>query len=187
MVASVHSGGEGQRSLTVGIVVRRHRGPVIRGPGNRQRNLAGPAEGDRHLDPADVLPSTETADRHDGRARRRDGRRRHAGERLGVVGVVGEAHLHLDRLALVGRHQRVGARRRAGDVRLGAAVHLNPLERVADGGQPVGIHDGGGDRRQRLPDLRRAGDRRRARRGGVRGGAGGGVGDVGGEAGAPQR
>ena len=45
--------------------------------------------------------------------------------------------------------------------------HPDPLVRVADAGQPVGIHDGGGARRQRLPDLRRAGDRRRARRGGV--------------------
>ena len=78
-----------------------------------------------------------------------------------------KAHPHLDRRALVGRHQRVGARRRPGDVRLGAAVHPDPLVRVADAGQPVGIHDGGGNRRQRLPDLRRAGDRRRARRRGV--------------------
>ena len=97
-----------------------------------------------------------------------NGRRRRAGQRLGVAGVVGEAHLHLDRRALVGRHQRVGARRRRGDVRLSVVGgHPDPLVRVADAGQPVGIHDGGGDRRQRLPDLRCAGDRRRARRGGV--------------------
>ncbi len=93
--------------------------------------------------------------------------RRRAGQRLGVAGVVGEAHPHLDRRALVGRHQRVGARRRPGDVRLGAVVHPDPLVRVADAGQPVGIHDAGGVRRQRLPDLRRARDRRRARRKGV--------------------
>ena len=37
---------------------------------------------------------------------------------LVVAGVVGEAHRHLDRRALVGRHQGVGARRRPGDVRL---------------------------------------------------------------------
>ncbi len=92
------------------------------------------------------------------------GRRRRAGQRLGVAGIVGEAHRHLDRLALVRRHQRVGARRRPGDVRLGGVVHPDPLVRVADAGQPVGIHDGGGARRQRLPDLRRARDRRRARR-----------------------
>ena len=101
-----------------------------------------------------------------GVVRRRDGRRRHAGERLGVAGVVGEAHLHLDRRAQVVGHQRVGARRRRGDVRLGAVGgHPDPLVRVAGGGQPVVIHDGGGDRRQRLPDRRRPGDRRRARRG----------------------
>ena len=96
--------------------------------------------------------------------------RRRAGQRLGVAGVVGEAHRHLDLRALVVRHQRVGACRRLGDVRLGGGVsgHPDPLVRVADVGQPVGIHDGGGVRRQRLPDLRRARDRRLARRGGVR-------------------
>ena len=100
--------------------------------------------------------------------RRRDGLRRLAGQRLGVAGVVGEAHPHLDRLVLVVRHQRVGAcRRRQGDVRLVAAVHPDPLVHVVDGGQPVGILDVCGVRRQRLPDLRRARDRRRARRGGV--------------------
>ena len=66
--------------------------------------------------------------RRKGVRRRRDGRRRHAGQRLGVAGSVGEAHPHLDRHALVRRHQRVGAcRRQQGDVRLGGAVHPDPL------------------------------------------------------------
>ena len=92
---------------------------------------------------------------------RRDGRRRHAGQRLAVAGIVGEAHRHLDRRALVGRHQRVGACRRPVDL----SGPPGPLVHVVDVAQPVAIHDGGGDRRQRLPDLRRAGDRRPARRG----------------------
>ena len=107
--------------------------------------------------------------RRKGVGRRLDGLRRRAGQPLGVVEIVGEAHRHLDRRALVRRHQRVGACcRRLGDVRLGGVSgHPDPLVRVADVGQPVVIHDGGGVRRQRLPDLRRARDRRRARRGGV--------------------
>ena len=69
--------------------------------------------------------------RRGGVGRRRDGRRRHAGQPLGVAGVVGEAHPHLDRLVLVVRHQRVGAcRRQQGDVRLGGVVHPDPLVRV---------------------------------------------------------
>ena len=61
--------------------------------------------------------------------------RRRAGERLGIAGVVGEAHLDLDGLAQVGVDQGVGARILAGDVLLVRAVHPDPLVRV--GGQLV--------------------------------------------------
>ena len=103
-----------------------------------------------------------------GRHRRDHRRRGRAGAHLGIAGVVGEAHLHLDRLALVGGDQGVGARRRPGDVGLGAVgLHPDPLVGVADAGHPVGVHDAGGDCRQRLAHLRRARDRRRPRRGTV--------------------
>ncbi len=135
----------------LGVLPRRLAQPLA----HRIRHVGrhGPAE------PRRPRPKRRRGDQGD-----RRGRRRRAGQRLVVAGIVGEAHRHLDRLALVRRHQRVGARRRLGDGRLGGVVHPDPLVRVADAGQPVGIHDGGGDRRQRLPDLRRARDRRRARR-----------------------
>ena len=82
--------------------------------------------------------------------------------------VVGEGHLDLEGLAQVGVDQGVGARILARNVRLVRAVHPDPLVRVGGAGQPVGVGNAGGDRRQRLAHLRRARDGRRARRGGVR-------------------
>ena len=85
--------------------------------------------------------------------------------------VVGEGHPHLEGRAQVGVDQGVGRVGLVGDVRRvrGAVrIHPDPLVAVADTGQPVRIHDAGGDRRQRLAHLRRARDGRRARRGGVR-------------------
>ena len=112
-----------------------------------------------------VLSLGHRAVRGRGADRRRHGPRRHAGQRLRFVGVVGEGHPHLDRRAQIVRHQRVSARRRRTNVRLGAVDgHPDPLVRVADAGQPVAVGDRGGARRQRLPDPRPAGDRRRARR-----------------------
>ena len=145
-------------------------GVVVRDVGGRAVALGGGEEQQPELVARGQAGGLEVPARGDrgGGGGGSNGRRRRAGQRLGVAGVVGEAHLHLDRRAQVGIHQRVGARRRRGDVRLGVVGgHPDPLVRVADAGQPVGIHDGGGDRRQRLLDLRRAGDRRRARRGGV--------------------
>ena len=89
-----------------------------------------------------------------------------AGERLGMAEVVVEAHPHLEGLAQVGVDQGVGARILARNVGL-RAVHPDPLVRVGGAGQPVVIHDAGGDRRQRLAHLGRARDGRRARRRGV--------------------
>ena len=91
---------------------------------------------------------------------------------LPVARVVGEAHLHLEPLARVRLDQRVGLRRRPRDVRLRAAVHAHPLVGEA-GRQPVSVHDAGGGRRQGPAHLRRAGNLRLARGGGVGGGGGG--------------
>ena len=82
--------------------------------------------------------------------------------------VVGEGHPHLEGRAQVGVDQGVGARILARNVRLVRAVHPDPLVRVSGAGQPVGVGNTRGRGRQRLPDLRRAGDGRRARRGDVR-------------------
>ena len=49
-----------------------------------------------------------------------------------VAGGVAEAHPDLDGLALIVGDQGVAARRRPGNVRLGAAVHPDPLVGVGD-------------------------------------------------------
>ena len=106
---------------------------------------------------------------------RRDRDRLVAGERLGVASIVGEIHLYLDGLAVVGRGQRVGAACCSRDV----AARPEPLVGVAGGGQAVGVHDVRGPSRQRHADLRGAGDSRLAG-GGVVGGVvvGDGAGEV---------
>ena len=98
-----------------------------------------------------------------------------AGACLVVVGVVGERHFHLDRLAQVVDHQRVGARVRVRDLLLVGPVHPDPLVGVGIAriaivglGQPVVVYRplrGG----QRLAHPRRARNGRVARRGVVAG------------------
>ena len=92
-VVSVRKGTGSPSSSAMSSGVRRQRLPDLRRARDRRRARRG------------------------GVVRRPDGRRL-AGQRLVVAGIVGEAHRHLDRRALVGRHQRVGACRRLGDVRL---------------------------------------------------------------------
>ena len=95
---------------------------------------------------------------------------RRAGALLLAAQLVGEAHLHLDLLARVGGGQRVGGGGRVGDVRRvrhAVGVHPHPLVGEARG-QPVGVHDGARVGGQLLPGLRRAGNRRLARRDVVR-------------------
>ena len=89
--------------------------------------------------------------------------RRRAGECLFVARVVGKADtLTLMVVALVGVGQRVGAARRARYVRVRRPVVPYPLVAVRNAGQPVGVRDAGGARRQRLPHLRRPADGRRS-------------------------
>ena len=79
---------------------------------------------------------------------------RSAGQRLLVVSVVGEAHLHLDGLALIGIYQGVGRTSGVLDVRVRTTVVPYPLVAVGDVGQPVSVRDVRGVRgvrRQRLP------------------------------------
>ena len=81
---------------------------------------------------------------------------------LAVACVVGEPHLHLERLARVRRYQRVGAAVRA-DIRLVVrGVHPHPLEVVAGRecvrGQTVRVINRPDRGRQRLAHLRHARD-----------------------------
>ena len=174
------------------IVRRSPPSPQLQPQLRRPRHLHRLAEGHRHLnliiDRVGPVRPRIRGDRHSAHRRGRRGRahrrRRRAGERLGMAEVVVEAHPHLEGLAQVGVDQGVGARILARNVGL-RAVHPNPLVRVGGAGQPVRIHDAGGDRRQRLAHLGRARDGRRARRRGVGGaGGGGGVVAVGGVGGA---
>ena len=122
--------------------------------------------GHGHRTGPDHVAAAQGGDGADGHHRRR----RRAGQRLRGFEIVGEAHPHLEGLAQFGVDQGVGRVGRVGDVhrvRGAVGVHPDPLVRVGGAGQPVVIHDAGGDRRQRLAHLRRARDGRRARRGGV--------------------
>ena len=83
-----------------------------------------------------------------------DGSRRRAGERLGVAGVVGERHPHLDGCARVGVRQLVGRAGRAVDGR----VIAKPLVAERRIGQAVGVRDARRIRRQRLAHFGRAAD-----------------------------
>ena len=149
-------------------------GVVVRDVGGRGVALGGGEEQQPELVARGQAGGLEAPVRGDlGGGGGSNGRRLRAGQRLGVAGVVGEAHLHFDRRAQVGIHQRVGARRRRGDVRLSVVGgHPDPLEagiavRKKGVRQPVHIRDGAHRRGQCLAHLRRAGDRRRAGGGGV--------------------
>ena len=65
-----------------------------------------------------------------------------------------QRYLHLDLLALVGRDQRVGRRRRIRDVLLAAPVDAYPLVREGRG-KAVGVADAFGRGGELVPDLRR--------------------------------
>ena len=86
-----------------------------------------------------------------------------AGQRLPVVSVISKADLHLDCLALIGFNQGVARPCGMLDVRVCTTVVSYPL--VAEGhiGQPVGVRDARGVRRQGLPHLGVAADCRRTR------------------------
>ena len=87
---------------------------------------------------------------------------------LGVAPGVGDAHLHLDLLAQVGRGQRVGFGGRPWDVGVGGAVHPHPLVGERGGRrQPIQVLDVVRRRRQRLAHLPPTGNRRLAGGGSV--------------------
>ena len=112
------------------------------------------------------MPEAGRSAGHGGR--RRDGRRLGAGRVSANPLASGEAHLYLDRRALVVRHQRVGARHAPEmSVSLLSVATRIHWKLVRKGSGNPSTSDVTHRRRQRLPDLRRAGDRRRARRGGV--------------------
>ena len=91
-------------------------------------------------------------------------RRRFADERLLGPPVVGEGHLHLDRPARLGRGQHVALAGGAFDLRIRAPVVREPLPGVGRAGEPVGVRDACGRRRQRLAHPHRPGDPRQAGR-----------------------
>ena len=90
--------------------------------------------------------------------RRRRSRGR-AGQRLFVGSVVGEGHPHLDRLANVVSHKRVGG----GGLALNVRVVSQPLVAEHGVGQSVLVGDARGVRRQRLAHLDRTADGGRSR------------------------
>ena len=88
--------------------------------------------------------------------------RRLAGQGLLVPVVVGETALHFDGFAIVGCYEGIGGVRRTRDVRVRGPVVSYPLVAVGNVGQPIGVGNAGGVRRQRLSYVRRSSDGRRS-------------------------
>ena len=93
----------------------------------------------------------------DSKANRIRGR---TGQRCLVPRVVDDGDPHLDGLALVVGHQRIGGIRLARDVRIGGSVIGNPLVGVGRVVQPVVVGNAGSVRREQLPNLGRPADGR---------------------------